>query len=42
MEQRGRIAIGGVFFKYANRRQMRDGIRSMLDFADKGEGVMLP
>src|SRR5580693_4437532 len=43
MEQRGRIlGIGGVFFKSANRDQMREWYSTHLGLADKGEGVMLP
>src|SRR5438046_9846882 len=43
MEQRGRIlGIGGVFFKSANRDQMRVWYSKHLGLADKGEGVMLP
>jgi len=43
MEQRGRIlGIGGVFFKSANRDQMRDWYSKHLGLADKGGGVMLP
>ena len=42
-QQRGRIlGIGGVFFKSANRDQMRDWYSKHLGLADKGEGVMLP
>ena len=42
-EQRGRIlGIGGVFFKTANRDQMREWYSKHLGLADKGEGVMLP
>src|SRR5438874_276869 len=43
MEQRGRIVgIGGVFFKSANRDQMREWYSKHLGLADKGQGVMLP
>ena len=43
VEQRGRIlGIGGVFFKSANRDQMRDWYAQHLGLADKGQGVMLP
>jgi catechol 2,3-dioxygenase-like lactoylglutathione lyase family enzyme len=43
MEQRGRIlGIGGVFFKSANRDQMREWYAKHLGLADKGGGVMLP
>jgi catechol 2,3-dioxygenase-like lactoylglutathione lyase family enzyme len=43
VEQRGRIlGIGGVFFKSANRDQMREWYSKHLGLADKGEGVMLP
>ena len=42
-EQRGRIlGIGGVFFKSANRNQMREWYAKHLGLADKGGGVMLP
>jgi catechol 2,3-dioxygenase-like lactoylglutathione lyase family enzyme len=42
-QQRGRIlGIGGVFFKSANRDQMRQWYSKHLGLADKGEGVMLP
>ena len=43
VEQRGRIVgIGGVFFKSANRDQMREWYAKHLGLADKGQGVMLP
>jgi len=43
MEQRGRIlGIGGVFFKSANRDQMREWYSQHFGLADKGQGVMLP
>jgi catechol 2,3-dioxygenase-like lactoylglutathione lyase family enzyme len=43
LEQRGRIlGIGGVFFKSANRDQMREWYSKHLGLADKGEGAMLP
>jgi catechol 2,3-dioxygenase-like lactoylglutathione lyase family enzyme len=43
VEQRGRIVgIGGVFFKSANRDQMREWYSKHLGLADKGQGVMLP
>jgi catechol 2,3-dioxygenase-like lactoylglutathione lyase family enzyme len=43
MEQRGRIlGIGGVFFKSANRDQMREWYSKHLGLADKGGGAMLP
>ena len=43
MEQRGRIlGIGGVFFKSANRDQMREWYSTHLGLADKGQGAMLP
>jgi catechol 2,3-dioxygenase-like lactoylglutathione lyase family enzyme len=43
MEQRGRIlGIGGVFFKSANRDQMREWYAKHLGLADKGHGAMLP
>ncbi|MGO9862282.1 MAG: VOC family protein [Terriglobales bacterium] len=42
-EPRGRIiGIGGVFFKSANRDQMREWYAKHLGLADKGGGVMLP
>jgi catechol 2,3-dioxygenase-like lactoylglutathione lyase family enzyme len=42
-ERRGRIlGIGGVFFKSANRDQMREWYAKHLGLADKGQGVMLP
>src|SRR5256885_16391379 len=43
MEQRGRIVgIGGVFFKSANRDQMREWYLKHLGLADKSQSVMLP
>jgi len=43
LEQRGRIlGIGGVFFKSANRDQMREWYAKHLGLADKGQGAMLP
>src|SRR2546421_12069041 len=43
VEQRGRIlGIGGVFFKSANRDQMREWYAKHLGLADKGQGAMLP
>src|SRR5947209_6767631 len=43
MEQRGRIlGIGGVFFKSANRDQMREWYSKHLGLADTALGVMLP
>ncbi len=42
-EQRGRIVgIGGVFFKSADRDQMREWYSKHLGLADKGGGAMLP
>ena len=42
-EQRGRIlGIGGIFFKSANRDQMREWYSKHLGISDKGEGAMLP
>jgi len=42
-EPRGRIlGIGGVFFKSANRDQMREWYSKHLGIADKGQGAMLP
>jgi len=41
--QRGRIlGIGGIFFKSANRDQMREWYSKHLGLADKGSGAMLP
>src|SRR5690349_16066237 len=43
VEQRGRIlGIGGVFFKSANRDQMREWYSKHLGLADKGGGAILP
>jgi catechol 2,3-dioxygenase-like lactoylglutathione lyase family enzyme len=43
VEQRGRIiGIGGVFFRSANRDQMREWYSKHLGLADKGSGAMLP
>ncbi len=43
MEQRGRIiGIGGIFFKSADRDQMREWYSNHLGLADKGYGAMLP
>jgi len=43
VEQRGRIlGIGGIFFKSANRDQMREWYAKHLGLADKGQGAMLP
>jgi len=40
---RGRIiGIGGVFFKSANRDQMREWYSKHLGLTDKGQGAMLP
>lgn len=42
-EQRGRIlGIGGIFFKSANRNQLRAWYSTHLGIADNGEGAMLP
>ena len=42
-EPLGRIVgIGGVFFKSANRDQMREWYSKHLGIADKGGGAMLP
>jgi catechol 2,3-dioxygenase-like lactoylglutathione lyase family enzyme len=42
-EPRGRIlGIGGIFFKSANRDQMREWYAKHLGLADKGGGAMLP
>ena len=43
MESRGRIlGIGGIFFKSANRDQMREWYSKHLGLAEKGGEVMLP
>src|SRR2546427_12831444 len=43
MEQRGRIlGIGGVFFKSANRDQMREWYAKHPGLADKSQGAILP
>jgi catechol 2,3-dioxygenase-like lactoylglutathione lyase family enzyme len=43
VEQRGRIlGIGGIFFKSANRDQMREWYSKHLGLTDTGQGVMLP
>jgi catechol 2,3-dioxygenase-like lactoylglutathione lyase family enzyme len=43
VEQRGRIlGIGGVFFKSANPKPMREWYSQHLGIADKGGGAMLP
>ena len=43
LEPRGRIlGIGGVFFKSANRDQMREWYAKHLGLADKGYGMKLP
>jgi len=43
VEQRGRIlGIGGIFFKSANRDQMREWYAKHLGLADKGSGAMIP
>jgi len=43
VEQRGRIiGIGGVFFKSADRDQMREWYSKHLGLTDKGGGAMLP
>ena len=42
VEQHGHIlGIGGVFFKSANRDQMREWYSKHLGLADKGQGAML-
>src|SRR5215472_6202541 len=42
-EQKGRVlGIGGIFFKSANRDQMREWYSKHLGIADKGGGAMLP
>lgn len=42
IERRGRIlGIGGVFFKSANRDQMREWYSEHLGLADKGDGAIL-
>jgi catechol 2,3-dioxygenase-like lactoylglutathione lyase family enzyme len=41
--ERGRIlGIGGIFFKSANQKEMREWYGKHLGLADKGQGVMLP
>jgi catechol 2,3-dioxygenase-like lactoylglutathione lyase family enzyme len=41
--ERGRIlGIGGIFFKSANQKEIREWYGKHLGLADKGEGVMLP
>jgi catechol 2,3-dioxygenase-like lactoylglutathione lyase family enzyme len=43
LEPRGRIlGIGGIFFKSADRDQMREWYSKHLGLADKGQGMMLP
>src|SRR3954449_161030 len=43
MEQRGRIlGIGGIFFKSANRDQMREWYAKHLGLAGQGGGVVVP
>ena len=43
IEQRGRVlGIGGVFFKSANRDQVREWYSKHPGLADKGAGAMLP
>jgi catechol 2,3-dioxygenase-like lactoylglutathione lyase family enzyme len=43
VEQRGRIlGIGGIFFRSANRNQMREWYSQHLGLADKGQGAILP
>jgi predicted enzyme related to lactoylglutathione lyase len=43
MSQQGRIlGIGGIFFKSANKQEMKEWYAKHLGFADKGYGVMLP
>jgi catechol 2,3-dioxygenase-like lactoylglutathione lyase family enzyme len=43
VEQCGRIlGIGGIFFKSANRDQMREWYSKHLGLVDKGSGAMLP
>jgi hypothetical protein len=43
VEQRGRIlGIGGIFFKSANRDQIREWYAKHLGIADTGSGAMLP
>jgi hypothetical protein len=42
-EQRGRIVgIAGVFFKSADRDQMREWYAKHLGLTDQGQGAMLP
>ena len=43
MSQQGRIiGIGGIFFKSANQKQMKEWYAQHLGLADGGHGVMLP
>jgi predicted enzyme related to lactoylglutathione lyase len=43
MSEQGRIiGIGGIFFKSANKDQMKEWYAQHLGFADSGYGVMLP
>ncbi|MGC4053438.1 MAG: hypothetical protein QM757_29405 [Paludibaculum sp.] len=43
MSTRGRIlGIGGIFFKSANKEQMRKWYGDHLGLVDKGGGAMLP
>src|SRR5215470_12224192 len=43
MSQQGRIVgIGGIFFKSANQKEMKEWYGKHLGLADSGHGVMLP
>ena len=43
MSQQGRIiGIGGIFFKSANQKEMKEWYAQHLGLADGGHGVMLP
>jgi catechol 2,3-dioxygenase-like lactoylglutathione lyase family enzyme len=43
MSEKGRIlGIGGIFFKSANQKEMKDWYAKHLGFPDSGYGVMLP
>ncbi len=43
MSQPGRIiGIGGIFFKSANQKEMKEWYAKNLGFTDNGYGVMLP
>ena len=43
MSEPGRVlGIGGIFFKSANKREMKEWYAQHLGLADSGHGVMLP